>query len=72
MSLQDMSLEELEAHAKKLSMRATNAKMELHDLSEELPTDWQKIPDVAQQTFEIYRDLDAARKAIKIAKQAKE
>ncbi|MBZ4023304.1 hypothetical protein CKO11_12630 [Rhodobacter sp. TJ_12] len=67
-----MTLEELEARAKKLSMRATNAKMELHDLSEELPTDWQKIPEVAQQTYEIYRDLDEARKAVKAAKQAKE
>jgi len=65
-----MSLEELEARVKKLSMRATDAKMALHDLSEELPIDWQKIPDVAERTFGIFKELDEARKAVKAAKLA--
>lgn len=65
-----MTLEELEARVKKLSLRATDAKMNLHDLSEELPTDWQKIPEVAQATWQIFKDLDEARKALKAAKQA--
>ena len=65
-----MSLEELEARVKKLSMRATDAKMALHDLSEELPIDWQKIPEVAERTFGIFKELDEARKAVKAAKQA--
>lgn len=65
-----MSLEELEARVKKLSMRATDAKMALHDLSEELPIDWQKIPEVAERTFVIFKELDEARKAVKAAKQA--
>ncbi|TCO71199.1 CCE_0567 family metalloprotein [Rhodovulum euryhalinum] len=67
-----MSLEELEAHVKKLSMRATNAKMNLHDLAEELPTDWQKIPAVAAETYEVFRELIAARNDLKAAKQAAE
>ncbi len=37
----------LKAEIKKLSARATNAKMNLHDLSEELPDNWTSIPDVA-------------------------
>ncbi|TKD26573.1 hypothetical protein FBT96_00375 [Rhodobacter capsulatus] len=65
-----MTLEELEARVKKLSLRATDAKMNLHDLSEELPTDWQKIPQVAEATWQIFKDLDEARKALKAAKQA--
>ncbi|PYF07684.1 hypothetical protein C8J30_11610 [Rhodobacter viridis] len=65
-----MTLEELEAKVKKLSLRATDAKMNLHDLSEELPTDWQKIPEVAEATYQIFKDLDEARKALKAAKQA--
>jgi len=65
-----MTLEELEAKVKKLSLRATDAKMNLHDLSEELPTDWQKIPEVAEATYKIFKDLDEARKAVKAAKQA--
>ncbi|MDP3340367.1 CCE_0567 family metalloprotein [Frigidibacter sp.] len=65
-----MSLEDLEAQVKKLSMRATDAKLALHDLSEELPIDWEKIPEVAERTWTVFRDLDAARKAVKDAKLA--
>jgi len=65
-----MSLEELETRVKKLSMRSTEAKMNLHDLAEELPTDWEKIPEVAAETFELFRELSAARRDLKAAKQA--
>lgn len=65
-----MTTEELKAKVKKLSMRATNAKMELHDLSEELPIDWQKIPEVAEATFKVYEELEAARKTLKAAEKA--
>ncbi|MEQ8825240.1 MAG: CCE_0567 family metalloprotein [Filomicrobium sp.] len=65
-----MDIDELKTKVKKLSMRATNAKMELHDLSEELPIDWQKIPDVAKATFEVFQELDAARKELKKAEKA--
>ena len=37
--------------------------MDLHDLSEELPTHWEKIPEVAQKAFEARRLLAEARKA---------
>ncbi|MGC9420534.1 MAG: CCE_0567 family metalloprotein [Rhodovulum sp.] len=67
-----MSLEELETRVKKLSMRSTNAKMNLHDLAEELPTDWEKIPEVAAETFEVFKELSAARKDLKAAKKAAE
>ena len=65
-----MSMEELEKRVKKLSIRATDAKMNLHDLAEELPVDWEKIPEVAQATFEVYKDLTAARRELKAAKTA--
>ncbi|MCA8878559.1 MAG: hypothetical protein KDA73_01105 [Rhodobacteraceae bacterium] len=64
-----MSIDELEAQVKKLSMRSTTAKMNLHDLSEELPTDWEKIPDVAAETFQVFRELAEARKALKAARK---
>jgi hypothetical protein len=35
--------EGLRAEIKKLNARATQAKMDLHDLSEELPTNWERI-----------------------------
>lgn len=63
-------IDELKADIRKLSARATALKMNLHDLSEDLPVDWQTIPTVAQETFEAYRALDAARKALKDAETA--
>ncbi|MEM8957949.1 MAG: CCE_0567 family metalloprotein [Pseudomonadota bacterium] len=67
-----MSVEELQAKVKKLSMRSTTAKMNLHDLSEELPTDWQKIPVIAQETFEVFNELAESRKELKAAKKAED
>ena len=50
------------ARLKKLNARATQAKMDLHDLSEELPTNWEKILEVAQRCHEAHALLMAARK----------
>jgi hypothetical protein len=57
-----LDAEELKARLKKLNARATQAKMDLHDLSEELPTNWEKILEVAQQCHEAHAALMAARK----------
>jgi hypothetical protein len=54
-------IDEMKAQIKKLNARATNLKMNLHDLAEDLPTGWEKIPDVAAETFEAYRTLVEAR-----------
>jgi hypothetical protein len=55
--------DELKLRLKKLNAQATQAKMDLHDLSEELPTNWEKIPEVAQRCHEAHAALMAARKA---------
>lgn len=57
------SPEELKAKLKKLNAQATQAKMDLHDLSEELPTNWEKILEVAQKTYDAHKALTEARKA---------
>jgi hypothetical protein len=54
-------MEDLKAQVKKLNAQATQLKMDLHDLSEELPANWEKIPEVAARTFEAYRALTEAR-----------
>jgi hypothetical protein len=59
--------EELKALVKKLNAQATQAKMDLHDLSEELPLGWEKIPEQAQKTFEAYARLTAARQKLAAA-----
>jgi hypothetical protein len=58
-------IETLKVELKKLSARATSAKMDLHDLSEELPTDWEKIPEVAAKAFNIFTKLNAKRAELK-------
>ncbi len=57
-------LEALKADVKKLNAKATQAKMDLHDLSEELPTNWERIPEVAKIAHEAHAALVAARKAL--------
>ncbi len=57
-------VESLKAEVKKLNARATQAKMDLHDLSEELPTHWEKIPEVAKIAFEAHAALVDARKRL--------
>jgi hypothetical protein len=63
-------VETLKAEIKKLSAKATNAKMNLHDLSEELPGDWTKIMEVAQAAHDAYAALDAARARLKAMEAA--
>ncbi|REE18541.1 hypothetical protein B0G76_1657 [Paraburkholderia sp. BL23I1N1] len=55
--------DELKAHLKKLNAQATRAKLDLHDLSEELPTNWENILAVARRCHDAHAALMAARKA---------
>jgi hypothetical protein len=54
----------LKAQVKKLNQQATALKMDLHDLSEDLPTGWEKIPEVAKKAYEAHAALTEARKAL--------
>lgn len=56
-------IDDIKARLKKLNARATQAKMDLHDLSEELPTNWENILQVAQRCHEAHAMLMDARKA---------
>lgn len=58
-------IEALKAQVKKLNAQATQLKMDLHDLSEDLPTGWEKIPEVAERTFAAYKALTEARARLK-------
>ncbi|MDP2869219.1 CCE_0567 family metalloprotein [Methyloversatilis sp.] len=60
-------IDTLKAEVKKLNARATQAKMDLHDLSEDLPTNWEKILDVAQTAYDAHQSLMAARKDLAAA-----
>ena len=60
-------IETLKAAVRKLSTQATQAKMDLHDLSEELPTDWQRIPEGAARCHDLHARLAEARDKLKAA-----
>ncbi len=55
----------LKAGIKKLSAKAMQAKMDLHDLSEELPVNWQQILAVAQRTHDAFSTLEGKRAQLK-------
>ena len=65
-----MAIEALKLRAKKANAAATQSKRDLHDLSEELPTHWERILEVAQRCHEAHRDLIEARAALKEAEAA--
>jgi hypothetical protein len=60
-------IEALKAEVKKLNAQATQAKMDLHDLSEELPTNWENIPAVAERCHKLHASLIDARSRLKAA-----
>jgi hypothetical protein len=57
--------ESLKAEIKKLSARAMQLKMDLHDLSEELPENWRSIPELAQRAYDAFAQLDLKRAELK-------
>lgn len=59
-----VDIDELKKDVKKLNAQATNLKMSLHDLAEDLPIGWEKIPEIAAQTYETYKNLMAARQRL--------
>ena len=57
-------IDALKAQIKRLNAQATNLKMNLHDLAEDLPLGWEKIPQVAAQAFDAYKSLIEARQRL--------
>ncbi|MBP2298168.1 CCE_0567 family metalloprotein [Azospirillum picis] len=63
-------IDALKDEIRKLNARATQKKMDLHDLSEELPQNWQIILTVAQETYDAFRILTEKRAALKALEKA--
>lgn len=62
--------ETLKAEIKKLSAKAMQAKMDLHDLSEELPIGLEKVMDIAGRVRDSYAALDAKKAELKAVEAA--
>ena len=59
-------IKSLKAQVKKLNAQATQLKMDLHDLSEELPVNWENILEVAARTYGAYKALADARSRLSL------
>jgi len=57
-------IDTVKTEVKKLNAKATQAKMDLHDLSEDLPTGWDRIPEVARVAHEAHAALMDARRRL--------
>ena len=62
--MSEVNIDALKLEVRKLNAKATQAKMDLHDLSEDLPTNWEKILAVAQIAHDAHAALTAARKQL--------
>ena len=63
-------LDALKTEIKKLSAKAMQAKMDLHDLSEELPINWPSILSVAQRAHDAFSELEQKRANLKALETA--
>ncbi|MEM8721099.1 MAG: CCE_0567 family metalloprotein [Cyanobacteria bacterium P01_G01_bin.39] len=56
---------ELKKRVRRLNSRAGQMKMDLHDLAEGLPTDYEKLIEEATKTYEIFAQLTELKKQLK-------
>ncbi len=56
---------ELKKTVKRLNSKAGQMKMDLHDLAEGLPTDYEKLIEEATKTYDIYRQLAELKQRLK-------
>ncbi|WP_067734399.1 CCE_0567 family metalloprotein [Novosphingobium naphthalenivorans] len=63
-------VETLKAEVKKLSAKAMQAKMDLHDLSEELPVGVENVMATAERVRDSYAMLEAKRAELKALEAA--
>ena len=56
---------ELKKTVRRLNSKAGQMKMDLHDLAEGLPTDYEKLIEEATKTYDIFRQLTELRQQLK-------
>ncbi|AJP72694.1 CCE_0567 family metalloprotein [Sphingomonas hengshuiensis] len=64
------SSDDIKADLKKLSAKAMQAKMDLHDLSEDLPLGVERVIAVAERVRDAYAALEARRAELKALEAA--
>lgn len=71
LTTETQSIDELKIEIKRLNSKAGQMKMDLHDLAEGLPTNYEQLMDLSGQTYEIYRKLNEMKQQLKILEKAK-
>ena len=59
------AIAELKKTIRKLNSKAGQMKMDLHDLAEGLPTDYETLIEEATKTYDIYRQLAELKQHLK-------
>ncbi len=67
----ETSIEALTGQIRRLNSKAGQMKMDLHDLAEGLPTNYEQLMDVAADTYEIYRQLEELKQQLKKLEEGK-
>ncbi|MBW4672446.1 MAG: hypothetical protein KME60_34775 [Cyanomargarita calcarea GSE-NOS-MK-12-04C] len=67
----NQKIEELKSQIRRLNSKAGQMKMDLHDLAEGLPTDFEQLMDVTAATYEVYRKLDEMKQQLNKLEQGK-
>ena len=65
-----LTVEELKTQIKRLNSKAGQMKMDLHDLAEGLPTDFENLMALASETYEVYRQLNDWKQQLKTLEKA--
>jgi len=60
-TVENLSVEELKSQIRRLNSKAGQMKMDLHDLAEGLPTNYEQLMTVASQTYEIFHQIDCLK-----------
>jgi hypothetical protein len=66
---QTTTIEELKTQIKRLNSKAGQMKMDLHDLAEGLPTDYEHLMAAASETYQIYQQLNELKTQLKQLEQ---
>ncbi|MCU0525227.1 MAG: hypothetical protein MUF72_10415 [Elainella sp. Prado103] len=59
-----VSADELKQQIRKLNSKAGQLKMDLHDLAEGLPAQYQELMIVAAETYAVFRQLDEMKQQL--------
>lgn len=62
---ENLTLEDLKNQIKRLNSKAGQMKMDLHDLAEGLPTDYENLIAAATETYAIYHQLNQLKAQLK-------